>query len=112
MADRNDFKLLKQRCLRHFELAKYSFDSVSTKLDDNQKARYGFYFFVIQNLTNIVDYDKIIESITDTDFNSTFFNTSAIEGFNDKQGNDSEMVVMKVGSDKTQYVCTCVKVHN
>ena len=74
MADRNDFKLLKQRCLRHFELAKYSFDSVSTKLDDNQKARYGFYFFVIQNLTNIVDYDKIIESITDTDFNSTFFN--------------------------------------
>ena len=53
MADRNDFKLLKQRCLRHFELAKYSFDSVSTKLDDNQKARYGFYFFVIQNLTNI-----------------------------------------------------------
>lgn len=22
MADRNDFKLLKQRCLRHFELAK------------------------------------------------------------------------------------------
>ena len=74
MADRNDFKLLKQRCLRHFELAKDSFDSVSTKLDDNQKARYGFYFFVIQNLTNIVDYDKIIESITDTDFNSTFFN--------------------------------------
>lgn len=32
---------------------------------------------------------------------------SAIEGFNDKQGNDSEMVVMKVGSDKTQYVGTC-----
>lgn len=22
MADRNDFKLLKQRCIRHFELAK------------------------------------------------------------------------------------------
>lgn len=32
---------------------------------------------------------------------------SAIEGFNDKQGNGSEMVVMKVGSDKTQYVGTC-----
>lgn len=75
MADRNDFKLLKQRCLRHFELAKDSLDVGTKKLDDNQKARYGFYFFVIQNLTNIVDYDRIIESITDTDFNSTFFNS-------------------------------------
>lgn len=74
MADRNDFKLLKQRCLRHFELAKECLDAETKKLDDGQKARYGFYFFVIQNLTNIVDYDKIIESITDTDFNSTFFN--------------------------------------
>lgn len=75
MADRNDFKLLKQRCLRHFELAKDSLDVGTKKLDDDQKARYGFYFFVIQNLTNIADYDRIIESITDTDFNSTFFNS-------------------------------------
>lgn len=74
MADRNDFKLLKQRCLRHFELAKECLEAETKKFDDDQKARYGFYFFVIQNLTNIVDYDKIIESITDTDFNSTFFN--------------------------------------
>lgn len=74
MADRNDFKLLKQRCLRHFELAKECLEAETKKLDDDKKARYGFYFFVIQNLTNIVDYDKIIESITDTDFNSTFFN--------------------------------------
>lgn len=75
MADRNDFKLLKQRCLRHFELAKECLEAETKKLDDDKKARYGFYFFVIQNLTNIVDYDKIIESITDTDFNSTFFNS-------------------------------------
>lgn len=74
MADRNDFKLLKQRCLRHFELAKECLEAETKKLDDDKKTRYGFYFFVIQNLTNIVDYDKIIESITDTDFNSTFFN--------------------------------------
>ena len=74
MADRNDFKLLKQRCLRHFELARECLEAETKKLDNDQKARYGFYFFVIQNLTNIVDYDKIIESITDTDFNSTFFN--------------------------------------
>ena len=74
MADRNDFKLLKQRCLRHFELAKECLEVKTKKLDDGQKARYGFYFFVIKNLTKILDYDKIIESITDTDFNSTFFN--------------------------------------
>lgn len=75
MADRNDFKLLKQRCLRHFELAKDSLNAETEKINDLQKARYGFYFFVIQNLTSIVDYDKIVESITDTDFNSNFFNT-------------------------------------
>lgn len=73
MADRNDFKLLKQRCLRHFELAKGYLGDKKLDLDDNQKARYGFYFFVIQNLTSEVDYDKIVESITDQDFNSTFF---------------------------------------
>lgn len=75
MADRNDFKLLKQRCLRHFELAKKCLGANVGNLDDNQKARYGFYFFVIQNLTSLVDYDKIVETITDTEFNSTFFNS-------------------------------------
>lgn len=40
MADRNDFKLLKQRCLRHFELAKECLESETKKLDDDQKARY------------------------------------------------------------------------
>ena len=60
MVDRNDFKLLKQRCLRHFELAKEYLGDKKLDLDDNQKARYGFYFFVIQNLTNLVDYDKMV----------------------------------------------------
>ena len=46
MADRNDFKLLKQRCIRHFELAKDYLGKKKLDLDDNQKARYGFYFFV------------------------------------------------------------------
>ena len=32
---------------------------------------------------------------------------SAIECYYDEQGNEMEMVVMKVGSDKTQYLGTC-----
>ena len=79
MADRNDFKLLKQRCLRHFELAKDSLGDKKLYLDDNQKARYGFYFFIIQNLTNLVDYDKMVEAITDTEFNSTFFDVNDVD---------------------------------
>lgn len=79
MADRNDFKLLKQRCLRHFELAKDSLGDKKLDLDDNQKARYGFYFFIIQNLTNLVDYDKMVEAITDTEFNSTFFDINDVD---------------------------------
>lgn len=79
MADRNDFKLLKQRCIRHFELAKDYLGKKKLDLDDNQKARYGFYFFVIQNLTNLVDYDKMVDAITDTDFNSTFFDVNDVD---------------------------------
>lgn len=79
MVDRNDFKLLKQRCLRHFELAKDSLGDKKLDLDDNQKARYGFYFFIIQNLTNLVDYDKMVEAITDTEFNSTFFDVNDVD---------------------------------
>lgn len=79
MADRNDFKLLKQRCLRHFELAKDSLGDKKLDLDDNQKARYGFYFFIIQNLTNLVDYDKMVEAITDREFNSTFFDVNDVD---------------------------------
>ena len=52
MVDRNDFKLLKQRCLRHFELAKDSLGDKKLDLDDNQKARYGFYFFIIPKIRN------------------------------------------------------------
>lgn len=48
-------------------------------LDDNQKARYGFYFFIIQNLTNLVDYDKMVKAITDTEFNSTFFDVNDVD---------------------------------
>lgn len=77
--DRNDFKLLKQRCLRHFELAKDSLGDKKLDLDDNQKARYGFYFFIIQNLTNLFDYDKMVEAITDTEFNSTFFDVNDVD---------------------------------
>lgn len=70
---------MKQRCLRHFELAKDSLGDKKLDLDDNQKARYGFYFFIIQNLTNLVDYDKMVEAITDTEFNSTFFDVNDVD---------------------------------
>ena len=46
MANRNDFKLLRQRCIRHFELAKDCLNAEKKTLTDDQKARYGFYFFV------------------------------------------------------------------
>lgn len=73
MANRNDFKLLRQRCIRHFELAKDCLNAEKKTLTDDQKARYGFYFFVIQNLTNIEEYDEIAGAITDMEFNSSFF---------------------------------------
>ena len=76
MAERNDFKLLDKKCLRCFELAKKSLDFHNNECDltDIQKARYGFYYFTIEQFTSISDYSEITESIVDTDFNNTFFN--------------------------------------
>lgn len=77
MAERNDFKLLEKKCIRCFELAKQTLNinnNVDNKLSDVDKARYGFYYYMIEQLTSISDYSEITNAIVDTDFNSKFFN--------------------------------------
>ena len=80
MADINDYKLVKNKCIKHFNLAKKFIISKQAEkstfpsnLTDIQKERYGFYFFILQLLTELSDYDDITEIITDQEFNSTFF---------------------------------------
>ncbi len=75
MATINDFKAIKSRAIRHYELAKPIIDpnsSISSQLTDSDKARYGFYYMAVQALIGIADYDSISDGIVDQDFNATF----------------------------------------
>lgn len=76
MATINDFKAIRSRSIRHYDLAKPIIDPFSIKdsvLSDTEKARFGFYYLAVQALISIADYDDITDGIVDSDFNSTFF---------------------------------------
>lgn len=77
MATLNDFKAVQSRSLRHFDMARDTIDPTGVRisfLNDTEKARFGFYYLVIQSITGIDDYDEITEGIVDMDFNSRLFN--------------------------------------
>lgn len=72
MATINDYKLLEFKCINMFDaLNKDSFTVDYYKnLDDKGKARFGFYYFVIQMVTNYMELDDITDCICDTDFHA------------------------------------------
>ncbi|MBQ9230733.1 MAG: AIPR family protein [Prevotella sp.] len=75
-ANINDFKLLNikcQKCFNNFVRAEGIDSSIVSRLDNTQKARYGFYFFILEMNTGIADYSDLVELITDTEFNGTFY---------------------------------------
>jgi hypothetical protein len=77
MANLNDFKILKIKCIKCFNLAKNVLEqmgNVPDNLDENDCARYGFYYFILQNFTSLTEYDEMTDCICDTDFNNKFFN--------------------------------------
>ena len=75
MATLNDFKLLKKKCENIFEVACKSeyFSSACNKLNTVDKERFGFYYFIIQQTTDLVEYEDMTEIICDQDFNSKIF---------------------------------------
>ncbi len=74
----NDFKLLAKKCEKYFDLMTSTLSiETPSDIDTITKERYGFYFFILENLTNIKDFSDIKLLITDTDFNSYFFNDRA-----------------------------------
>lgn len=78
MANRNDFKLLHAKCVNLYEnvLSTLNLDKPSLhSLTEIEKARYGFYYLVLQTITDGNEIDEFTEMICDTDFNSRFFDT-------------------------------------
>lgn len=91
MANLNDFKILKIKCINQYNLALNSIKSLGgvepPRLADSQKERFGFYYVILQNYSGLSDYDDITEAICDTDFNAKFFNSPI-----DDQGIDAVVI--------------------
>ena len=93
----NDFKLLNLKCKHYFELftkAGTIDQSKVINLTDTMKSRYGFYFYILEMVTEVSDLSDIAELITDTEFNSTFYNDrSNDEGIDAVFINDEKNVI-------------------
>lgn len=84
MANRNDFKLLHAKCIQIYEnvlaALKINKDSLCN-LTDTEKARYGFYYLILQTLTDGNEIEEFTDMICDTEFNSRLFdNRESDEG--------------------------------
>ena len=78
MATLNDYKLLEQKCIRIFEML--NIEELKTRnFTIKDKARFGFYYYVIQNFTNFSELDDITDCICDTDFNTRVFDNPQVD---------------------------------
>lgn len=72
MATLNDYKLLEQKCICIFDMLNIE-EKNTRNFSFKDKARFGFYYYVIQNFTSISELDDITNCICDTDFNTRMF---------------------------------------
>lgn len=72
MATLNDYKLLEQKSIHVFDMLNIEEKKTHT-FTTKEKARFGFYYYVIQNFTSFSELDDITECISDTDFNTRVF---------------------------------------
>ncbi len=64
MADINDFKVLRNKCIKM-----YDFLGSNEFGDDDGKARMGFYHLVLENIAGITDIEQVQSAIIDTEYN-------------------------------------------
>lgn len=74
MASINDFKLVNEKSKKYFELFSKILGTPFNDLSEIQRIRFGFYFFMLENICDVKDILDISELITDTDFNKEIFN--------------------------------------
>lgn len=110
----NDYKLLNIKCKQYFDLFVQSEaidDKIVAGLSDMMKCRYGFYFYILEMMTDLSDLSDISELITDTEFNSTFYHDrSNDEGIDAVFINDEQNIIQlfsfkyreNFNSDKSQ----------
>lgn len=75
MATLNDYKLLENKCIKYFDMTNIAtiHNEYTSNLTPKEKARYGFYYFIIQCLTDISELDDITDCICDQEFCGRFY---------------------------------------
>lgn len=74
MANINDFKIIAKKSLKFYNLLLNEINIEKLNITSKQaQERFGFYLFILDNLTPINDIGELVELITDTEFNSVFY---------------------------------------
>jgi hypothetical protein len=79
MASINDFKLVNTKSIKYFNILEKELIFNSDKFSDTEKARFGFYLYMLENICGIKDMSDLLRSITDTDFHVRILNNSKFE---------------------------------
>ena len=73
MASLNDFKLLNIKSESYFNLLQNESNRVISLPTEHHKARFGFYLFMLEQLTNVKDISDLTNMITDKEFLTSVF---------------------------------------
>lgn len=93
MANINDYKIISQKSNKYFGLLTNEYP-VEKKITVEDKERFGFYFFILEQLTDKKDFSDLIDIITDQDFNTQIFNKNHDDlGVDAININDDEKII-------------------
>ncbi|HHW7580393.1 TPA: AIPR family protein [Mannheimia haemolytica] len=99
MANINHFKILQKMSIRSFEQLKNYSPKYNNITDNTQKARFGFYLLMLENITGVQDTSNILDMILDADFNNVLFDTRAKDS-----GIDAYYIEKNGGDDNTIHL--------
>lgn len=73
MKSLNQFKLLRAKCTKYYNLMLKELDRDIEIKDETNIPRFGFYFYMIECISDVKDIGSILDFITDTDFNKIIY---------------------------------------
>lgn len=89
----NDFKIVNQKSKKYFDLLTNEIKPKGVIKKEKDQERFGFYFFVLENLTGIKDFSDLLDIITDSNFCNRFFGENfddlGIDAVNIDEGNNT-----------------------
>ena len=73
MANINDYKLVAIKSAKYFQFLSQELELDEEKFSQKSKERFGFYLYMLENITGNQEVLDLVDLITDTDFNKTIF---------------------------------------